>query len=136
MTMKTGMPNRITWIGLTLATMLLAGCSEAPKTETAKQPEKVPEPVTGRQAFQMMYPQARRWAVDALPLRLQSIHLAQVKTAKGKAGAWQAIFVSPSQGKSRTYTYSVVEAEGNLHQGVLERSKKVIRRKHHPRHSR
>src|ERR1700730_11997239 len=96
-TMKTGMPNRITWIGLTLATMLLAGCSEAPKTETAKQPEKVPEPVTGRQAFQMMYPQARRWAMDAQPFQLRSIHLSQVKSQKGKAGAWQAIFVSPSQ---------------------------------------
>jgi len=99
--------------------LLLAGCSEAPKTETAKQPEKAPEPVTGRQAFQMMYPQARRWAADAQPLELRSIHLAQVKSEKGKAGAWQAIFVSPSQGKSRTYTYSAVEAEGNLHQGVF-----------------
>ncbi len=99
--------------------MMLAGCSEAPKTEAAKQPEKVPEPVTGRQAFQMMYPQARRWAADAQPFQLQSIRLSQVKSNKGKAGAWQAIFVSPSQSKSRTYTYSVVEAEGNLHEGVF-----------------
>jgi hypothetical protein len=117
--MKTGMPNRKPWFGLPLAMLLLAGCSEPPKTETAKQPEKVPEPVTGRQAFQMMYPQARRWAADAQPLQLRSIHLAQVKSMKGKEGAWQAIFVSPSQGKSRTYTYSAVEAEGNLHQGVF-----------------
>jgi hypothetical protein len=116
--MKTGMAKRNPWLGLTLATMLLAGCSDTPKTETAKQPEKAPEPVTGRQAFQMMYPQARRWAADAQPFQLRSIHLSQVKSQKGKAGAWQAIFVSPSQSKSRTYTYSVVEAEGNLHEGV------------------
>jgi hypothetical protein len=113
------MPNRKPWLGLSLATMLLAGCSEAPKTETAKRPEKPAEPVTGRQAFQMMYPQARRWAVDAQPLQLRSIDLSQVKSTKGKAGAWQAIFVSPSQSKSRTYTYSAVEAEGNLHEGVF-----------------
>src|SRR5579864_8008858 len=117
--MKTGMPNRKSWLWLSLTIMLLAGCSEAPKTEAAKKPEKAPEPVTGRQAFQMMYPQARRWAADAQPLQLRSIHLAQVKSEKGKEGAWQAIFVSPSQGKSRTYTYSAVEAEGNLHQGVF-----------------
>jgi hypothetical protein len=117
--MKTGMPNRKLRFGLTLAMLLLAGCSEAPKTETAKKPEKPPEPVTGRQAFQMMYPQARRWAMDAQPLQLRSIQLAQVKSEKGKAGAWQAIFVSPSQGKSRTYTYSALEAEGNLHEGVF-----------------
>jgi hypothetical protein len=100
--------------------LLLSACSEAPKTaETSKAPEKPPEPLTGRQAFQMMYPQARGWAPDAQPLELRSINLAQVMPEKGKAGGWQAIFVSASLGKSRTYTYSAVEAEGNLHQGVF-----------------
>jgi len=102
-----------------LAMLLLAGCSEAPKPESAKKTEKPPLPVTGRQAFQMMYPQARRWAVDAQPLELRSIELSEVKAPKGKAAAWQAIFVSPSQNKSRTYTYSAVEAAGNLHEGVF-----------------
>jgi hypothetical protein len=50
---------------------------------------------------------------------LKSINLSQVKANKGKTGAWQAIFVSPSRGKSKNYTYSAVEAEGNLHQGVF-----------------
>jgi|HubBroStandDraft_6_1064221.scaffolds.fasta_scaffold362212_2 hypothetical protein len=99
---------------------LLSACSEAPKpAETTKAPEKPPEPLTGRQAFQMMYPQARGWAPDAQPMELRSINLSQVKPEKGKAGGWQAIFVSASLGKSRTYTYSAVEAEGNLHQGVF-----------------
>jgi hypothetical protein len=66
-----------------------------------------------------MYPSARSWALDATPLRLRDIRLTQVQSEKGKAGAWEAVFVSPSQGKSRTYTYSAVEAEGNLHQGVF-----------------
>jgi len=100
--------------------LLLSACSEAPKTaETTKAPEKPPEPLTGRQAFQMMYPQARGWAPDAQPVELRSINLSQVKPEKGKAGGWQAIFVSASLAKSRAYTYSAVEAEGNLHQGVF-----------------
>jgi len=100
--------------------LLLSACSEAPKTaEKAKAPEKPPEALTGRQAFQMMYPQARGWAPDAQPLELRSINLSQVKPEKGKAGGWQAIFVSASLAKSRSYTYSAVEAEGNLHQGVF-----------------
>src|SRR5260370_3407742 len=66
-----------------------------------------------------MYPPARGWAVDAVPLQLKSINLSQVKADKGKTGAWQAIFVSPSRGKSKNFTYSVIEAEGNLHQGVF-----------------
>jgi hypothetical protein len=99
---------------------LLSACSEAPKTvEKSKVPEKPPEPLTGRQAFQRMYPSARGWAPDALPLELRSINLGQVKAEKGKAGAWQAIFVSSVKGKSRAYTYSAVEAEGNLHEGVF-----------------
>jgi hypothetical protein len=98
--------------------LLLSGCSDSPKTEKAKEPEKPPEPVTGRQAFQKMYPQARSWALDAAPLRLRSIRLS-AKPQKGKADAWEAVFVSQPQGKSKTFTYSNVEAEGNLHQGVF-----------------
>lgn len=67
----------------------------------------------------MMYPQARLWAADAVPVELRSIRLSSVPPVKGKAGGWQAIFVSPSLAKSRAYTYSAVEAEGNLHQGVF-----------------
>jgi len=106
------------WLALPLV-LALTACSEAPKTEKAKAPEVPPEPVTGRQAFQKMYPPARGWALDAVPLQLKSINLSQVKQEKGKTGAWQAIFVSPSRGKSKNFTYSVIEAEGNLHQGVF-----------------
>lgn len=97
---------------------LLTACSDAPKTEKAKAPEKPPEPLTGRQAFQKMYPMARNWVLDAAPLRLRSVRLS-AKPEKGKADAWEAIFVSQSLGKSKTFTYSIVEAEGNLHQGVF-----------------
>ncbi len=98
--------------------LLLSACSDAPKAEKAKEPEKPPEPVTGRQAFQRIYPQARTWALDATPLRLRSVRLS-AKPEKGKADAWEVVFESPSLGRSKTYTYSAVEAEGNLHQGVF-----------------
>jgi hypothetical protein len=84
-----------------------------------KQPPKPPEALTGRQAFQQMYPQARGWAPDAEPLEIRSVNLAQVKAGKGKSGGWQVVFVSASRGKAKTYTYSAVEADGNLHQGVF-----------------
>src|ERR1035441_9138279 len=99
--------------------LFLSACSDAPKTAEQKQPPKPPEPLTGRQAFQRMYPQARGWAPDAQPLEIRSVNLARVKADKGKAGAWQAVFVSPSLGKAKTYTYSAVEADGNLHEGVF-----------------
>ena len=102
-----------------LLLLLLGGCSEPTKTEKTKVPEKTPEPLTGRQAFQRIFPQARAWAPDAQPVELRSIRLSQVKPEKGRSGAWEAMFVSASKGKSRTYTYSAAEAEGNLHEGVF-----------------
>ena len=99
--------------------LFLSACSDAPKTAEQKQPPKPVEPLTGRQAFQQMYPQARGWAPDAQPLQISSLNLAQMKADKGKAGVWQVIFVSLSRGKAKTYTWSAVEAEGNLHEGVF-----------------
>jgi hypothetical protein len=99
--------------------LFLSGCSEAPKPATEKAPAKPPEALTGRQAFQRMYPQARGWAPDALPLEIRSMNLAKVKAEPGKAGVWQVIFVSASRGKAKTYTYSATEEEGNLHEGVF-----------------
>jgi hypothetical protein len=106
-------------LGLLPIILLVSACSDAPKTVEQKQPPQALEALTGRQAFQQMYPQARGWAPDAQPLQIRSLNLAQVKGGEGKAGVWQVIFVSPSLGKAKTYTWSAVEAEGNLHQGVF-----------------
>jgi hypothetical protein len=107
--------------GLAAASLLclLSACSDAPKPAAKKEPERPAEPLTGRQAFQKMYPSARGWALDAQPLQIQSYNLPEVKSSEGKAGAWQATFVSASQSKSRVYTWSAVEAEGNMHKGVF-----------------
>jgi len=99
--------------------LLLAGCSTETPAPQKKAPEKPPEPVTGRQALQQMYIAARGWAADIQPIKVTSILLPDIKADPGKAPAWQAIFVSASLSKAKSYTYSVVESEGNLHKGVF-----------------
>ena len=59
------------------------------------------------------------WANDVQALRLSSIRMDGVKDEPGKAGAWEATFISPSKLKSKTFTYSVVEGSGNLHKDVF-----------------
>ena len=95
---------------------ILVGCSE--DTSTAKKEAKV-EPVTGQTALYRMYQVARTWAPDLQVLKMNSIHLTEVPAVRGAAGAWQATFTSASKNAQRSYTYSVVESEGNLHQGVF-----------------
>jgi hypothetical protein len=104
-----------------LLALIFAGCSEPAKTGAIKPKESgpPPTPVSGRSALQRMYIQARAWAPDAQPLRLSSFNLKEVASDEGKCGAWQATFVSQQRGKARTYTYSVIESPGNVHEGVL-----------------
>jgi hypothetical protein len=102
------------------AVLLLTGCSESPTVETkTKAPEPPSAPITGRQAFQMTYPQARTWAADCQPMRIRSFNLENPKSEDGKAGAWEILWVSAAKGRQRTYTWSAIEAEGNLHKGVF-----------------
>jgi len=99
---------------------ILTACSETPATSTAKkEPEKI-EPVTGQSAVFKMYQMARAWAPDAQLMKMQSMRLTEVKDGPpGTAPAWQAQFVSDTKGKSRGYTFSIVEGEGNLHKGAF-----------------
>jgi len=99
-----------------LCLLILGSCSETPKK---KEPQKPPEPVTGRFALFQMFNAGRGWAPDIQVLRLNSIHLPELKAEPGKAAAWEARFVSPGSSRARTYTYSAIEAPGNLHKGVF-----------------
>jgi hypothetical protein len=106
-------------LALAAVSLLFAcGCSETPQP-AEKKDITPPEPVKGRAALYQMFNMARGWAPDVQVLQLHSIDLADVKHERGKAAAWQATFVSQQLGRSRSYTYSVVEAEGNLHKGVF-----------------
>jgi hypothetical protein len=100
---------------------MLSACSETPPANTAakKEPEKV-EPITGQSAVYKMYQMARSWANDAQVLKLGSLHIAEAPEgppASGAAPAWQATFTSQGKSEARTYTFSVVESQGNLHKG-------------------
>jgi len=113
--------HRTAVLPVALMLIFLSACSEGPRSAVEKksEPATPAEPVTGQSAFFKMFGMARGWAPDVQALRMRSVPLAQVKSEAGKAGAWEATFVSQSRGRARTYTYSVVEAEGNLHKGIF-----------------
>jgi hypothetical protein len=99
---------------------ILTACSDSPTTTAVKKEPEKPEPVTGQTAVFKMYQMARAWAPDAQVMTMQSMHLSEVKDgAPGTAPAWQANFVSAAKSQSRSYTFSIVEGEGNLHKGAF-----------------
>ena len=98
---------------------ILTACSDTPSPTVKKEPEKL-EPVTGQTAVYRMYQMARTWAPDSQVLKMQSMHLSEAKDgAPGTAPAWQAVFVSAAKSQSRSYTFSIVEGEANLHKGAF-----------------
>jgi hypothetical protein len=97
----------------------LSACSNTPTESTTKGPSKPPEAITGRQAFQRTFPSARTWSADCQPLRILSLRLDELKGENGKAPAWEVTYVSAQQGRARRYTWSAIEAAGNLHEGVF-----------------
>jgi hypothetical protein len=100
------------------AAILAISCS-SPAPQKAKEPEKPPEPVGAQYAFHQTYLTARTWAQDLEILRVRSLPLQALPSPHGKSAAWEVTFVSPSKARAKTYTYSVIEAEGNLHKGVF-----------------
>jgi len=99
--------------------LLLTSCSDTP-TAAKKEAEKPLEPISGQSALFKMYQVARSWSPDVQIMKMNSIPLSEVPSVpRGKAAAWQATFTSASQNQLRSYTYSIVEAPGNLHKGVF-----------------
>jgi len=107
---------------LSCALLLLTSCSESPTAPAAKkEPEKPPEPIAGQSALYKMYQVARsQWAPDAQVLKMNSIVLSEVPTVpRDKAAGWEATFTSAARSQARSYTYCIVESQGNLHKGVF-----------------
>jgi hypothetical protein len=112
--------KKLLFLVVCISSLLLIGCSEQAPPAAKKEPPKPAEPVSGQSALYKMYTVARaNWSSDAFVLKLNSIHLTDVPETPGKAGAWQATFTSERLSKAKTYTYSVVEQEGNLHKGTF-----------------
>lgn len=102
---------------------LLAACSSAPapKAEEAQKKTEPPpgaEAILGKKAFYNTYTVARMWASDVQPFKVESLNIPEVKAGEGKFGAWRITYVSPSKKRMKVLTYSVVESEGNAHEGV------------------
>src|SRR5215471_15885725 len=96
----------------------LVACSDTPAPVAKKEAEKL-EPLSGQSALFKMYQMARSWGgLETQVLKANSIRMAEVPAGPtGTAPAWQATFVSAAKGQAKSYTYSIVEAEGNLHKG-------------------
>lgn len=103
-------------LALVALPLLLSTCSEPPKPVTKAAP---PEPVTGLHALAQMFSSARSWQPDVQVFRVRSIQIDAVKPQPGKAGAWQATFVSLASRQLRTYTFSVADASVSLRQGIF-----------------
>src|ERR1700679_1207566 len=102
-----------------MALCLLAACSAPPPAE--KKTEPPPEPLTGLTALYHMYQVARAsWALDAQVVQMSSIRFAGLPNApRGEAAAWEATFYSPSLGRARSYTDSILELLPELHKDVF-----------------
>jgi hypothetical protein len=105
----------------TILVIFLVACGGPGGNKPSKDvsPAAPPKPVTARFAFQRMSIQARMWAADAQPLRIASANLKEVPSVDGKYPAWHATFVSAQLKKARSFSYSVVDSPGNVHEGVL-----------------
>lgn len=109
---------------LSVAVLLLAGCSQATKpavsdeSKPAKEAQGPPELVTAKTAFGEMYTAARQWTTDLVLLRLIPKEVPGFKNEGGKAAMWEAMFASPSQREYRVYTYSIAAAPPDIYKGV------------------
>ncbi|HWR15229.1 MAG TPA: hypothetical protein VN577_10390 [Terriglobales bacterium] len=104
--------------------LILAACSSEPQKPAsenkAAEPKAAFQPtyLTGREALQKMYIQARSWAADAKPYSLMSQATEGANGQDGKSGLWSAGFASPSRRGVKVYTWSGVQIDGAPEPGV------------------
>jgi|SRR5579871_304669 len=106
-----------------LAVLVLAACSEPPKTtdtkaEEAPKQEAPAGPVTAKTAFYEMYKPARAWAPDFMLLTMTSNDVPGIASTGGKFGMWTAVLVSPGRSEARTFTYAVASSGTDIHKGL------------------
>lgn len=88
---------------LVVGLALLSGCSSsptpasAPETAAPAPQAKPPALYTGLQAFGCVQGLAQKWAVDAVPVRFESVINSESNGQGGKATVWKAAFISHSR---------------------------------------
>jgi hypothetical protein len=101
-----------------LSLLFLAGCSSEQSKPAVPPMPKEPELLTGRSAFQKMYIQARGWAPDAKPFRLESQVNKDSNGRDGKAAIWRASFASPSKGSIKPFVWSGTDSSDAPSRGL------------------
>ena len=94
---------------LFLGFMTLLGCSsgkDSSQSTTVNQQQPGSQLETGLIALYKMIPQARFWAPDAKPVRLDSEVLKDSNGHDGKSGFWRATFASATRQKTEPFTWS------------------------------
>lgn len=102
---------------LAAAAFMTTGCfdSSSPaeiKARQEKAEKKAPEPVSGQNAYYKMYGAAKSWAQDLQGFRCEPIRMTAIPEKDGKFPAWKCSFVSEAKRAMKTYSYSVVAADG------------------------
>jgi hypothetical protein len=98
-----------------LATLASCFDSSSPSEKKAREEKtgkKAAEPVSGQNAYYKMYGAAKGWSTDLQGYRCEPVRLAALAEKDGRFPAWKCTFVSESRRAMKTYSYSVVEAEG------------------------
>src|SRR5512141_155158 len=103
--------NRVTIAFLFAGILFFAACSSQPqKPAETRQPEKAKpqttEKITGREAFQKMYPAGRGWIGDAKPVRVESQSTSDADGRDGKSAVWRVVFASPARQKMKAFSWS------------------------------
>lgn len=101
---------------LSLAVLLLAACSEPPKTETEKPFPS--SPVTGKTAFWELYKSAHSWAADLEALKLESKTAPNAKNEAGNAAIWVGTFGSTSRHQAIVITYATAANPPDILKGI------------------
>jgi len=109
---------------MTVAVLLVAGCSSSSKpadsdaSSAAKAPVGPPQLVTAKTAFWPMYTAAHNWAPDVVILGVAEKDVTGFTNDAGKAAEWDATFASPSLGKYRVDTYGITTVLPDVHKGA------------------
>ena len=98
-----------------IAVLSMVACSEEEKkpvqasNTTPSLASEASGPVSGKTAFWAMYKSAYAWSKDAVPLKLESKNVPNVKNEAGDAAMWSATFGSNSRHEAIEITYAAVQ---------------------------
>ncbi len=114
--------NRLVLVPGCLATLLFSSCSgpqpAAERGGSNRRQRRLNRP--DARSFHMYQVARASWALDAQVVKMSSMHVDGVPTPlPGQAAAWEATFYSPSLGRARSYTDSIVEQLPDLHKDVF-----------------